>query len=107
MKVLIENFIEQIETEDAQKALDAIDLIIEKLRTDKDLINEIVSPVIITELHKKLIENLNVSPRAMQLNRRFPNNATRALMFSKAMRNGITHAMKVEAAVKAKAAAEE
>ena len=31
MKVLIENFIEKIETGEAEKALSAIDLIIEKL----------------------------------------------------------------------------
>jgi len=95
MKVLIENFIKQIETEDAQKALDAVDLIIEKLGTDKDLVAEIITPATITVLHEKLIEHIGVAPRAMQLNRRFPNSSVRALMFSKAMRNGILHSIKV------------
>jgi hypothetical protein len=94
MKVLIENFIEKIETEDAQKALDAVDLIIEKLKTDKDLVAEILDPATITNLHEKLIEHIEVAPRAMQLNRRFPNNTMRAIMFSKAMRNGIAHAQR-------------
>ncbi len=91
MKVLIENFIEKIETGDSEKTLAAIDLIIEKLEatTDEDLRNEILNPEIITNLHNLLIEHLEVAPRAMQLNRRFPNANTRAIMFAKAMRNGI------------------
>ena len=45
MKVLIENFIEKIETGDAEKSLEALDLIIEKLGegTDEDLRNEILT----------------------------------------------------------------
>ena len=91
MKVLIENFIEKIESEDAEKAVEAIDLILEALGTDTDLVAEIVDPTIITNLHELLIEHLNVVPRAMQLNRRFPNSGARAVMFSRAMRNGIVH----------------
>jgi len=41
MKVLIENFIEKIETGDGEKALEAVDLILEKLGGDVDLITEI------------------------------------------------------------------
>ena len=82
MKVLIENFIEKIETGDSEKTLAAIDLIIEKLEatTDEDLRNEILNPEIITNLHNLLIEHLEVAPRAMQLNRRFPNANTRAII---------------------------
>ena len=95
MKVLTENFIEKIETGDAEKALAALDLIIEKLEaaSDEDLRNEILTPAVITNLHELLIEHLDVVPRAMQLNRRFPNANVRALMFAKAMRNGIVHTM--------------
>lgn len=89
MKVLIENFIEKIETGDAKKSLDALDLIIDALVNDNDLVVEIIDPKIITELHEKLIEHLEVPPRSMMLNRRFPNSTKRAIMFSKAMRNGI------------------
>lgn len=94
MKVLIENFIEKIEAGDSQKALEAVDLIIDKVDSDMDLVAEICDPAIITNLHEQLIEHLDVVPRAMQLNRRFPNAKTRALMFSKAMRNGIQHTLK-------------
>jgi hypothetical protein len=94
MKVLLENLKEKIEEGNADKALVAIDLVIEKLPEDGDLITEILSPVIITELHELLIEHLEVAPRAMQLNRRFSNSKTRAVMFAKAMRNGIVHVIK-------------
>ena len=94
MKVLLENLKEKIEEGDADKALIAIDLVIEKIPTDGDLMTEILSPAIITEFHELLIEHLEVAPRAMQLNRRFPNSRTRAVMFAKAMRNGIAHVIK-------------
>jgi hypothetical protein len=91
MKVLTENFIEKIESGNAEETLEAIDLIIEKLESleDEELRNEILTPDVITNLHELLIEHLSVPPRAMQLNRRFPNANTRAIMFARAMRNGI------------------
>jgi len=96
MKVLIENLIEKIELEDANKSLAAMDLIIEALPTDNDLAAEITDPAIITNLHELLIEHLEVAPRAMQLTRRFPNQGTRAVMFARAMRNGVAHVVKNE-----------
>lgn len=94
MKVLLENLKEKIEEGNADKALVAIDLVIEKIPSDVDLMAEILSPAIITNLHELLIEHLEVAPRAMQLNRRFPNTKTRAVMFAKAIRNGIVHVIK-------------
>lgn len=94
MKVLIEYLNEKIEEGDADKAIAAIDLILEKFPTDPELIAEILDPAIITNLHKALIEHLDVPPRAMQLNRRFPNAGTRAVMFVKAMKNGLIHSIK-------------
>ncbi len=95
MKVLLENFKEKIEEGDAEKAIVAIDMVHDKLQTDPDLVKEVLDPTIITELHALLIEHLDVTPRAMQLNRRFPNANTRAVMFVKAMRNGISHTLRV------------
>ena len=94
MKVLLEYFNEKIEEGDADKAIAAIDLIIEKLPTDADLVKEVLDPAIITNLHAALINHLDVPPKAMQLNRRFPNANMRALMFVKAMRNGLVHTQK-------------
>lgn len=95
MKVLLEYFKEKIEEGDAEKAIAAIDMVHEKLQTDPELVKEVLDPAIITELHALLIEHLDVAPRAMQLNRRFPNANTRAVMFVKAMRNGLQHTLKV------------
>ncbi len=100
MKVLLENFKEKIEEGNGEKALEAIDLVIDALSEDSDLRGEILAPVVITELHELLIEHLNVVPRAMQLNRRFPNVNIRSLMFARAMRNGILHSIKVANAEK-------
>ena len=94
MKVLLEYFKEKIEEGDAEKAIAAIDMVHEKLETDPELVREVLDPAIITELHQLLIDHLEVSPRAMQLNRRFPNANTRAVMFVKAMRNGLVHVNK-------------
>lgn len=103
MKVLLENFKEKIESGDADEALAAIDQVIEALPGDPDLMLDIISPAVITELHELLIEHLEVPPRAMQLNRRFPNTKTRSLMFAKAMRAGVAYSVRRDA----KAAKEE
>ena len=42
-----------------------------------------------------MIEHLDVAPRAMQLNRRFPNSGVRSMMFAKAMRNGVLHSIRL------------
>ena len=90
MQTLTENFIEKIKTGNANDALEAIDAIIEKLESiDEELRNEILSPTVITNLHELLVEHLEVPPRSMMLNRRFPNANTRGIMFARAMRNGI------------------
>lgn len=94
MKVLLEYFKEKIEEGDAEKAIAAIDMVHNKLQEDKELVAEVLDPAIITELHRLMIEHLDVPPRAMQLNRRFPNANTRAVMFVKAMRNGLVHVNK-------------
>lgn len=94
MRVLLENFKEKVIEGNAEKALAAIDLVIAKITTDAEMASEILQPVIITELHQLLIDHLSVPPKSMKLTRRFPNNKTRALMFSKAMRNGVVVAMR-------------
>lgn len=94
MKVLLEYLTEKIEESDVDKAIAAIDLILEKLPTDSELVKEVIDPTIITNLHEALIEHLDVVPRAMQLNRRFTNATVRAVMFTKAMRNGLVHLKK-------------
>lgn len=94
MKVLLEYFNEKIEEGDVDKTIAAVDLIIEKLPSDPDLVKEVLDPKIITELHAALINEFDVAPKAMQLNRRFPNANVRAVMFAKAMRNGLLHVQK-------------
>lgn len=56
---------------------------------DMELINSIVEPRVISSLHQRLNERLGVPPRAMMLKTRVPLRKQRALMFVKAMQNGV------------------
>lgn len=62
------------------------------LENDMELINTIIEPRVITSLHQRLIERLNIPPRAMMLKKRVPPKKQRALMFIKAMQNGVRRA---------------
>lgn len=57
---------------------------------DKDTITAITTPQEITELHSLLIENFKISPRAMMVKGRVTTRTRRALLFCKAMRNGVS-----------------
>jgi hypothetical protein len=57
---------------------------------DMLLIQEVTQPVVITELHTKLIENFGVNRRAMMLKSRVPGRDRRALLFVRAMQNGLS-----------------
>jgi len=54
-----------------------------------DLIAEITTPAVITELHSLLNENLGVPPRAMMVKGRVTSRRSRAALFCKAMRSGV------------------
>lgn len=70
------------------QTLMVLDSMIDNL--DDELIREIVDPAIITELHAMLIEHLEVMPNAMKLKARIPLRNRRAMMFLRAMRNGVS-----------------
>lgn len=53
------------------------------------LVKWIIVPANITDLHKRLIESLDVAPRMMQLRKRIPQYRKRAVFFVKAMQNGV------------------
>lgn len=59
------------------------------LASDPDSINFLIQPTEITELHSLLTEHLGVSPRAMLVKGRITTRPRRALLFCKAMRNGV------------------
>lgn len=57
---------------------------------DMEMIQDITQPAVITDLHKKLIETFGVNNRAMMLKNRVPLRNNRALLFVKAMQNGLS-----------------
>lgn len=59
--------------------------------TEKDipLIQEITAPPVITDLHKQIGESFGVPQRAMMLKNRVSTTQRRALLFVKAMQNGL------------------
>lgn len=57
--------------------------------TTVELSNTVTTPVVITELHKMLVEHMGVNQRAMQLRNRIPNTTRRAMLFLQAMINGV------------------
>ena len=85
--------IEDLKTHATAKDMEGAKATLLEMRTtvlqDKVLIGEIVQPAIISELHNLLIENFGVNTRAMQLKARVPRTASRALLFVRAMENGL------------------
>jgi len=69
------------------QTLMVLDSMIEHL--DADIINSITDPATITELHALLIEHLGVLPNAMKLKARVSLRNRRAMLFLRAMRNGV------------------
>ena len=85
--------IEDLQEKAAAKDIEGAKAVLLEMRTvvlqDKVLIGEIVQPTVISELHNLLIENFGVNTRAMQLKARVPRTASRALLFIRAMENGM------------------
>lgn len=73
---------------DTKNALESISVgITEK---DTSLIQEITAPPVITDLHKQIGECFGVPQRAMMLKNRVSTTQRRALLFVKAMQNGLS-----------------
>lgn len=87
---LIDELEREIRDGDAQQVQSRLAEIYEELLgNDMDLVNSIVEPRVISSLHQRLNERLGVPPRAMMLKTRVPLRKQRALMFVKAMQNGV------------------
>jgi glycerophosphoryl diester phosphodiesterase len=75
----------------AEETLATLEEIEANVTRDIELLNEILSPPVITELHEMLVDHLKVNQRQMRLRRRVPVAKTRALLFVKAMIVGVKH----------------
>lgn len=88
--ILIDELERDIRGGDVDKVQTGLAKIYEQLLgNDLELVNAIVEPRVISTLHQRLNERLGVPPRAMMLKTRVPLRRQRALMFVKAMQNGV------------------
>ena len=91
-------FIEQLDS--AMQAGDivavetALNSIIEQIGHSPEYMKWVTEPVNITKLHQDLIDKYGVPPRAMMLRHRVTNRHQRAVMFLKAMLNGVKRIQK-------------
>ena len=87
MSTKVDMLKEVIEKGSKNQTLMVLDNLIEHF--DDDLAKEIADPSVISELHDMLVEHLGVLPRAMKLKARVPLRNRRAMLFLRAMRNGV------------------
>lgn len=82
---------EAIRAGDKKLTLSLLDELEQKILSgDTESVNELIRPAEITELHTLLTEHLAVQPRAMMVKGRITTRPRRALLFCKAMRNGVS-----------------
>lgn len=86
----IQSLLDALENRDLAEAKASLQLMLDSAQQkDMALIQEVTQPVVITELHTKLIETFGVDRRAMMLKNRVPGRDRRALLFVRAMQNGL------------------
>lgn len=83
----LESHIQSADVAEVQSALDHIHQAV--MDGDDELINTLIQPGVITGLHQGLVARLGVNHRAMMLRKRATVRKQRALMFVKAMQNGV------------------
>ena len=90
---LMERIFAAIDTQDvkAVRALVENELAV-MVMTDPETIKWIVLPVNLTKLHSQLTEKLNIPHRMFMLRNRIPSQHRRAVMFVKAISNGLARA---------------
>ncbi len=88
---LIEELKTEIRSGNAETTLAKLEQVEMGIRTNAELLNEVLAPATLTGLHAMLVENLGVNQRHMQLRRRVPVAKTRGMLFVKAMIVGVKH----------------
>jgi len=89
MVALVEKLKAAIIDKNAHEALATLERIVEIVRTDAELLQAILSPPVITELHQLLVDHLNVNRRHIQVRRRLPAARSRATLFVRCMIAGV------------------
>ena len=80
---------ECINLKNVEKTNEALATLLEVVRKDSEAVKHITEPVVISGLHRMLVDNFEVQPRAMLLKTRVSNRVRRAILFVQAMQNGM------------------
>lgn len=72
-----------------EKTNEALATLLEVVRKDSEAVKQITEPVVISRLHRMLVDNFEVQPRAMLLKTRISNRVRRGILFVQAMQNGM------------------
>ena len=95
MMMTIEDFAVKLKAEiinkNKQEVYDLMGQLNENVKINNEYVRWITEPVNLTAVKQLLIDNLNVPPRAMMLRTRPSTRVQRAIMFSKALENGVKH----------------
>lgn len=87
---LIAQFVEHAKNGHRKESLDSLNLISQAIaQGDQQLIDQVVSPTVLTTMQSTITNSLGAPPRSMMLRRRVQNRVRRAMMFVRAMINGV------------------
>jgi hypothetical protein len=88
---LVDELRERAGSGDAYGSLETLEKIEIEIRSNPELLKEVLSPPVLTELHNLLVEKLNVNRKHMQIRKRVTQPKTRGMLFVKAMIVGVKH----------------
>jgi len=89
MVAIIEKLKANILDNDAEAVLEDLEQLEAEARSHVEVLKTILSPPVITEIHKMLVENLGVNQRFMQIRRGNHTPKSRAVMFIRGMKIGV------------------
>lgn len=91
---MFDNLKEAIRNGDKEKAHELLGELEQSIIAgDASAVAEITSPAEITELHNLLTEHLGVPPRTMLVKGRVTTRRSRAILFCRAMKSGVSRVM--------------
>lgn len=97
---IIERFTTAIENKDIEEAQLALEYALENIGGSLEFIKWVTEPPNVTKMHEDLVSTFGVHPRSMMLRHRVDHRSQRAVMFVKAMLNGVNRTQKFNNAEK-------
>ena len=93
---IINEVISSVNANDRKLTNDKLGELYEQLKTDRELINWIITPTNLTLLQDVIIEKYDIPRKVMRVRHRIPSRTRRALMFAHALRMSVARTIKDE-----------